>query len=185
MFLVASPMQRNRSSPWEALMRHIRRCLLVAAAVTLAACAQRQVEVMTGDVVLDSRWTATLTPTTTVRDSGAITGAATVTLGGRGTMMPGSTMRETRAMISLFGATPGAVHAWHVHLGTCGNDRGILGSPDLYQPVTASSEGRGDVIVTLPFTTPNAGEFYIDVHSTGSSASPVLACGALGATSGS
>jgi hypothetical protein len=166
-------------------MRYIRLLLTSTAAVTLAACAQRQVEVMTGDVVLDSRWTATLAPTTTVRDSAAITGAPTVTLGGRGTMMPGSTFQETRAMISLFGATPGSSHAWHVHLGTCGNDRGILGSPELYQPVVASNEGRGDVIVTLPFTTPNAGEFYVDVHSTGSSASPVVGCGALAASSGS
>lgn len=166
-------------------MRHIRLVLTGAAIVTIAACAQRQVEVMTGDVVLDSRWTATLAPTTTVRDSGAITGATTVTLGGRGTMMPGNTSRETRAMISLFGATPGSAHAWHVHLGTCGNDRGILGSPEQYQPITASNEGRGDVIVTLPFTTPNAGEFYIDVHATASSASPVVACGTLGASTGS
>lgn len=165
-------------------MSYIRLCLTSAAALMLAACAQRQVEVMTGDVVLDSRWTATLAPTTTVRDTAAITGATTVTLGGRGTMMPGNTLRETRAMISLFGATPGSLHAWHVHLGACGNDRGILGSPDLYQPVMASNEGRGDVIVTLPFTTPNAGEFYIDVHATGSSASPVVACGALGASTG-
>ncbi len=165
-------------------MRYIRLVLPSAAAVVLAACAQRQVEVMTGDVVLDSRWTATLAPTTTVRDSAAITGAPTVTLGGRGTLMPGNSSRETRAMISLFGATPGSAHAWHVHLGTCGNDRGILGSPDLYQSVAANTEGRGDVIVTLPFTTPNAGEFYIDVHSTGSSASPVIACGALGASTG-
>ncbi|MGQ0712571.1 MAG: hypothetical protein ACT4PJ_02440 [Gemmatimonadaceae bacterium] len=166
-------------------MRNTRLFLTTAAAIALAACAQRQVEVMTGDVVLDSRWTATLAATTTTRDTAAITGAPTVTLGGRGTMMPGSTSNETRAMISLFGATPGSSHAWHVHLGTCGNDRGIVGSPELYQPVAASSEGRGDVIVTLPFTTPNAGEFYIDVHSTGSSASPVIACGALGATTGS
>lgn len=166
-------------------MRYIRLVLTGAAIVSIAACAQRQVEVMTGDVVLDSRWTATLAPTTTVRDSAAITGATTVTLGGRGTMMPGNSSRETRAMISLFGATPGSAHAWHLHLGTCGNDRGILGSPDLYQPVSAGNEGRGDVIVTLPFTTPNAGEFYIDVHATGSAASPVVACGTLGASTGS
>ena len=166
-------------------MRYVRLFLPSAAAVVLAACAQRQVEVMTGDVMLDSRWTATLAPTTIVRDSAAITGATTVTLGGRGTMMRGNTSRETRAMISLFGATPGSAHAWHVHLGTCGNDRGILGSPELYQPVTASNEGRGDVIVTLPFTTPIAGEFYIDVHGTGSSASPVIACGPLGTSTAS
>jgi hypothetical protein len=161
-------------------MRHAR-MILTAAVVAVAACAQRQVEVRTGDVVLDSRWTATLAPVTTTRDSAAITGATTVTLGGRASMMPGSTSAETRAMLSIFGATPGSTHAWHVHLGSCGNDRGIIGSPELYPPVVASNDGRGDVTLTLPFTTPNAGEFYVDVHDSQSSASRVVACAPLAA----
>jgi hypothetical protein len=155
------------------------RIILTAAVASVAACAQRQVEVQTGDVVLDSRWIATLAPVTTTRDSAAITGATTVSLGGRGSMMPGSTIAETRAMLSLFGATPGSTHAWHIHLGSCGNDRGIIGSPELYTPVVAGTDGRGDVTVTLPFTTPNAGEFYVDVHATQSSASRIAACAPL------
>jgi hypothetical protein len=151
----------------------------VAAAIALVACAQRQVEVETGDVLLDSRWIATLAPVTAVRDSAAITGAATVTLGGRGSMMRGSSSVETRAMLSLFGAAPGSTHAWHMHLGSCGNDRGILGSPELYTPVVVGNDGRGDITVTLPFTTPNAGEFYIDVHDSQSSASRIVACASL------
>ena len=162
-------------------MHHKRIVITTAAVCTLAACAQRQVEYETGDVVLDSRWTATLAPVTTTKDSAAITGAATVSLGGRASMMPGTTPSETRAMLSLFGAQPGMTHAWHIHLGTCGNDRGIVGSPELYPPVVASTDGRGDVTVTLPFTTPNAGEFYADVHASQSSASPVAACAPLAA----
>lgn len=161
-------------------MRHTR-FLLTAATVSVVACAQRQVEVRTGDVVLDSRWTATLAPVTTTRDSAAITGATTVTLGGRASMMPGSTSTETRAMLSVFGAAPGSTHAWHIHLGSCGNDRGIIGSPELYAPVVAGNDGRGDVTMTLPFTTPNAGEFYVDVHDSQSSASRVVACAPLAA----
>jgi hypothetical protein len=155
------------------------RILITTAAVLITGCAQRQVEVETGDVILNSRWIATLEPITTTRDSAAITGSTSVTLGGRGSMMPGSTSTETRAMLSLFGATPGATHAWHVHLGSCGNDRGIIGSPELYMPLTAGNDGRGDVTVTLPFTTPNSGEFYVDVHATQSSASRIVACGPL------
>ncbi len=161
-------------------MRHTR-IMLTVAAISVAACAQRQVEVRTGDVVLDSRWVATLAPVTTTRDSAAITGATTVTLGGRGRMMPGSTSTETHAMLSLFGAQPGSTHAWHIHLGSCGNDRGIVGSPELYAPLVVGTDGRGDVTVTLPFTTPNAGEFYVDVHASQSSASQIVACAPLAA----
>jgi hypothetical protein len=162
-------------------MHHQRLLLTAAAACTLAACAQRQ-EVDTGDVVLDSRWIATLAPVTTTKDSAAITGAAAVSLGGRASMIP-STSTETRAMLSLFGAEPGSTHAWHIHLGSCGNDRGIIGSPELYTAVVAGTDGRGDVTVTLPFTTPNAGEFYVDVHASQSSASRVAACAPLAAGS--
>ena len=76
------------------------RVLLTASTVALAACTQRQVEVDTGDVILDSRWVATLAPVSAARDSAAITGATTVTLGGRGSMMRGSNSVETRAMLA-------------------------------------------------------------------------------------
>jgi hypothetical protein len=155
------------------------RILLTAAAVALVACAQRQVEVETGDVVLDSRWIATLAPVAAVRDSAAITGPTTVTLGGRSSMMRGSSSVETRAMLSLFGAAPGSTHAWHIHLGSCGNDRGVIGSPELYTPVVVGNDGRGDITITLPFTTPNTGEFYVDVHDSQTSASRIVACAPL------
>jgi hypothetical protein len=155
------------------------RALITTAAIALVGCAQRQVEVETGDVLLDSRWIATLAPVAVTRDSGAITGATTVALGGRGSMMRGSSSTETRAMLSLFGAAPGSTHAWHIHLGSCGNDRGIIGSPELYTPVVVGNDGRGDINITMPFTTPNSGEFYIDVHDSPSSASRILACAPL------
>jgi hypothetical protein len=158
------------------------RILLTATAVTLMACAQRQVEVDTGDVVLDSRWIATLAPVA-ARDSAAITGATTVTLGGRASMMRGASSVETRAMLSLFGAAPGSTHAWHIHLGSCSNDRGVIGSPELYTPVVVGNDGRGDITITLPFTTPNSGEFYVDVHDSQSSASRIVACAPLSAGS--
>ena len=157
------------------------RILLTATAVALVACAQRQVEVDTGDVVLDSRWIATLAPVA-ARDSAAITGATTVTLGGRASMMRGASSVETRAMLSIFGAAPGSTHAWHIHLGSCGNDRGVIGSPELYTPVVVGNDGRGDITITLPFTTPNSGEFYVDVHDS-SSASRLVACAPLTAGS--
>src|SRR5687768_14033010 len=171
-------MQRSLLVPLGGTMRYTR-VLLMASTVALAACTQRQVEVDTGDVILDSRWVATLAPVSAARDSAAITGATTVALGGRGSMMRGSTSVETRAMLSLFGAAPGSTHAWHLHLGACNNDRGILGAPELYTPVVAGNDGRGDITVTLPFTTPNSGQYFIDVHETQSSASRIVACAPL------
>lgn len=162
-------------------MRYARLVLTAAAAWAIAACAQRQTEVDTGSILIDSRWTATLAPS--LRDSGAITGAAAVTLGGRGSMLPGNSSTETKAMLSLYGAMPGSSHAWHIHLGSCGNDRGIIGSPELYPLATADNDGRADITATLPFSTPRTGEFYVDVHATGSHASRPVACGPLGAAS--
>src|SRR5688572_32525906 len=137
-------MLRDRLVTLGGAMRYTR-VLLTASTVELAACTQRQVEVDTGDVILDSRWVATLAPVAATRDSAAITGATTVTLGGRGSMMRGSSSTETRAMLSIFGAAPGSTHAWHIHLGSCGNDRGIIGSPELYTPIVVGNDGRGDV----------------------------------------
>ena len=154
------------------------RVFVAVAALSAAGCAQRQLSVETGDVDLESRWIATLAPVG-ARDSAAITGAATVTLGGRGSMMRGDSYSETRAMLSLYGAAPGSSHAWHIHLGSCTNDRGVIGSPDLYKPVVVGNDGRGDITITLPFTTPTIGEFYVDVHDSQTSASRIVACAPL------
>jgi hypothetical protein len=162
-------------------MRYARLVLTTAAVWTIAACVQRQTEVDTGSVLIDSRWTATLAPN--VRDSGAITGAASVSLGGRGSMLPGNSSTETKALLSLYGASPGSSYAWHIHLGTCGDDRGIIGSPELYPLATADENGRADMTATLPFSTPRAGEFYVDVHASSSAASRPVACGSLAAAS--
>jgi hypothetical protein len=152
---------------------------MTAALGALAACVQRTTEIETGSIDIASRWTATLTPTMAMRDSGAITGNTTVSLGARASMLPGNSSTETKAMLSLYGATSGSSHAWHIHLGSCGNDRGIIGSPELYPAVTVGADGRGDAMATLPFSTPREGEFYADVHETGRAASRQVACGPL------
>ena len=39
---------------------------------------------------------------------------------------------KTRAVVSIQNAVPGGEHLWHVHLGQCGDDRGIFGPADAW-----------------------------------------------------
>ena len=45
---------------------------------------------------------------------------------------------QTRAYVAIENAVPGGEHPWHVHVGRCGNDRGIPGRP----PGPGSQLGR-------------------------------------------
>jgi hypothetical protein len=80
--------------------------------------------------------------------------------------------------VRISGATPGTSYPWHVHLGRCGDDRGIVGMPTMYSPVVAGADGKGSATVILPYTTPNAGEFFVNVHSP-TNPSSIVACGNL------
>jgi hypothetical protein len=138
-------------------------------ALTLLACVQPPalvIETSSGDVVPLESWTATLT-------------APSAEMRGTATLAPGATFRETRASVTLAGATPLAVHAWSVQLGECGHDRGILVGPHAYAPIMVDGHGDGRSIVTLPFTVPTSGHYFVSVRQSDSEGSPVVACGNL------
>jgi hypothetical protein len=142
---------------------------LALPALTLLACVQRPalvIETSTGDVVRLEAWTATLS-------------ASSAGMRGTATLSPGVTYREALASITLSGATPGAVHAWYVQLGECGADRGILVGPQAYAPVTVDGHGAGSSTVTLPFTVPTSGHYFVSVRKGESEHSPIVACGNL------
>ena len=138
-------------------------------ALTLFACVQRpalMIETSSGDVVPLETWTAAL----------AAYGSQ---LRGTAMLAPGVTYRETQATLSLTGATPSAAHAWYVQLGECGHDRGILVGPQAYTPIAINPHGEGRATVTLPFTVPTSGHFFVTVRQADSEAAPVVACGNL------
>ena len=138
-------------------------------ALTLLSCVQRPalvIETSTGDVVRLETWTATLA-------------APSAGMSGTAMLSPGVTYRETLASITLNDATPGAVHAWYVHLGECGHDRGILAGPQAYAPVSVGDKGGGVSLVTLPFTVPTNGHYFVSVRQSDAESSPVVACGNL------
>lgn len=142
---------------------------LALPAFTLLACVQPPalvIETSSGDVVPLESWTAALS-------------APSAEIRGTATLAPGVTYRETRATVTLSGAAPRAVHAWYVQLGECGHDRGILVGPQAYAPIVADVHGEGRSIVTLPFTVPTNGHYFVTVRQSESYASPVVACGNL------
>lgn len=136
--------------------------------LALLACVQRPalvVETSNGDIIRLHSWTATLSS-----PSGALRGTATLS--------PGSTYRETLATVSLSGAAPHTVHGWYVQLGTCGHDLGIL-SPQAYTAIVADSAGAARSVVTLPFTVPTSGHYFVSVRGSPSEGSATAACGNL------
>jgi hypothetical protein len=138
-------------------------------AIMMLACVQPPalvIETSSGDVVPLESWTATLSS-----PSAAVRGSAT--------LAPGITYRESEATLTLSGTAPSAVHAWYVQLGECGHDRGILVGPQAYTPIVADAQGDGRSTVTLPFTVPTSGQFFVTVRQSESEASAVMACGNL------
>ena len=148
---------------------------LAVTAITLGACAPTQFTSSAGGELATTRWTAALGAPS---GAAAARDAASPSVTGTAAVMPGDSISLTRAMVRISGATPGATYPWHLHLGRCGDDRGIVGISSMYTPVVAGADGRGEATVTLPYTTPNQGEFFVEVHAPGR-ASGIVACGNL------
>lgn len=137
----------------------------------LGACVQPPPLVVysaTGEVVPLEAWSADLIVNAPA-ESSALRGSVQ--------LLPGNTIRETRALVSLTGGTPNAVHPWYVQLGECSNDRGILAGPLAYPPITLDGSGAATATLTLPFTPPTSGRYFVSVRRSESDVTTVLACG--------
>jgi hypothetical protein len=156
----------------DAMSRIAPRVQTTAAALGLAlltslGCVQRPplvVETSTGEVVRLESWAATL--------------SSPDALGGTATLTP-LTYRETLATITVSRAAPRSVHAWYVQLGQCGRDLGILVGPQAYAPLVADDQGYARSTVTLPFTVPTSGNYFVSVREADSERTPTTACGNL------
>ena len=146
---------------------------LAATTAALAACAPTQYASSAGGEIERTRWTASLGA-----PQGAASAAAAPRVTGTAVVMPGDSISLTRATVRISGATAGASYPWSVHLGRCGDDRGIVGISSMYTPVVAGADGSGEATVILPYTTPNAGEFFVQVRASGG-APGAVACGNL------
>lgn len=138
----------------------------------LSACVQPPalvVEGASGETVPLESWSA---------DIAAIETAGSA-VKGRALLVPGASIRETRAMLTLTGGTPNAVYPWYVQLGDCANDRGVLASLIVYPPIAVDSSGQATANVTLPFTLPTSGRYFVSVRRSETEVSTVIACGNL------
>ena len=125
----------------------------------------------------DTTWRATLTPAPGARSMpGARVGG--INVGGMATLMPADVVRQMTARVYLSGLPAGSTHPWHIHMGTCDNDQGIVGKATSYTPLVIGRDGQGMVAVTLPIPVPTMGEYMVKVHRSAADMS-VLACGNL------
>lgn len=147
------------------------RAALATAALIVAGCGGgRQVEIDPNRERVGSRWNAILaTP-------GQLAGAVQVKGSGWMAGVEDDTM-ETLAFASIENAVPGGEHPWHVHLGQCGNDRGVLGPADAYEPLRVGGNGRAESTARLPIPAPVSGQYFVNVHASRNNMGTIIACG--------
>jgi hypothetical protein len=146
---------------------------LAFAALAGAACGgSRAVEIDPARQVVGTRWNATLaTPT-------QLAGVSQV----RGTGWMGADQRDstrTRASVSINNAVPGGRHPWHVHVGQCGNDQGILGGAEAYPILEVGGNGQAQADAELALPVPGGGQYFINVHASPENLGTIIACGNL------
>lgn len=152
-------------------MRYSGAAVLLALAVSAAACGGRRgVEIDPNREMIGTRWNATLATSSQL--------AGAVQVKGMGWMAgEEDDTAATRAFVQIENAVPGGEHPWHVHLGQCGNDRGILGPADAYDPLRVGGNGRAESSAELPLPVPVGGQYFINVHASRNNMGTIVACG--------
>ena len=154
-------------------MRHSGAALL-GLAVAAWACGGggRSVQIDPNRELVGSRWNAILSTPQQL--------AGAVQVKGRGWMAgkEGDTTK-TRASVAVENAVPGGEHPWHVHVGQCGNDRGIFGPADAYEPLRVGGNGQAESSAELSVPAPVAGQYFINVHASRNNMGTTIACGNL------
>lgn len=146
--------------------------LALASLGGIACGGSRAVEIDPAQQVVGTRWNATLaTPA-------ELAGATQV----RGSGWMGADQREstrTRASVSISNAVPGGRHPWHVHVGQCGNDQGILGEAQSYRVLEVGGNGEAEASAELDLPVPASGQYFINVHASPANLGTIIACGNL------
>ena len=154
-------------------MRHSEAAILLGFALAAAACGGgKNVEIQPDQELVGSRWNATLSTPANL--------AGAVQVKGSGWMAwEKGEATKTRAVVSIQNAVPGGEHLWHVHLGQCGDDRGIFGPADAYGPLQVGSNGQAQESAVLSLPVPVAGQYFINVHASRNNMKTIIACGNL------
>ena len=121
---------------------------------------------VTAATLKDHEWKATLNS----EGGSAITGKAEFESEGT---------NASKAEVEIKGAAPGQSHPWHVHQGSCGNDKGIVGGAASYKPLTVKGDGSAKSEAKLALPTPTSGEYFVNVHKSADDLKTIVACGNL------
>lgn len=150
---------------------------LLLCALGLAACGgRRSVEIDPEGAAVNTRWNSTLATPAQLAGAMQVKGSAW--------MGPdGDDSSRTEAWVAIENAVPGGKHPWHVHLGQCGSDRGILGPPDSYEPLEVKNNGKADSKAEIPVPVPASGQYFVNVHASANNMRTIIACGNLASPS--
>ncbi|MGI8507868.1 MAG: hypothetical protein ACR2MQ_00925 [Gemmatimonadaceae bacterium] len=152
--------------------QYIKAAAAFGVVVTLGACATSSgtpatasAGVSTVPLGMTDQWSATINS-----EAGtSITGTAAAV----------GDMSQTHATVSLGGATAGAVHPWHVHVGQCGDNGSIVGPPANYPPLTVGADGTASASATIPAGLTSATRYYVNIHKSPREMGTIVACGNL------
>ena len=156
----------------------MRMLLAISASVALAACATSSATPTTGTSVTPpppgttsastpagATWHASLQSMNGTNVSGSATVAPA----------PGG----STATINIRDAAAGAVHPWHVHVGTCSTGGGIAGPASAYSPLNVTAGGNANSTAQLPMTLDPTQSYHVNVHNSPSDMGTIVACGDL------
>jgi hypothetical protein len=148
------------------------RIALLFVVLVAASCVKTSIDPVTGRTDVDIErpgqrgedWSGTL------RGNGSWT-----SVGGtaRATVLDG----KTTVTINVTGATPGMVHPWHLHDGSCATGGPIVGSASLYTPLTIGSAGTASSTATITGELNEAKKYHVNVHRSSGEMGTIIACG--------
>lgn len=143
------------------------RKLLVVGLALLAACSSSAENDDDGDPIADriGDWETTLT----ARNNSGVRGSSRAQAVGVG----------TGATITINNATPGAVHPWHVHVGTCATGGGIFGDAGDYPALTVAADGNASANATIDVALNEQSSYHVNVHRSPTDLGTIIACGDL------
>jgi hypothetical protein len=141
---------------------------VVIGVVMLAACtAHRTEEGIDIDPVSDvvGNWSSTLSP----QNNSGISGTAKVE----------SRAAGSNVTVHIMGAAAGSTYPWHVHRGTCGNDKGIVGGADSYKALQTGADGMATGEETITVALNEDETYFVNVHKSSTELSTIVSCGQL------
>jgi hypothetical protein len=151
----------------------------VAACAAVAGCATFGRREVQGAELADRNAEANVASRWNVAFTAPNDPARRATMEGWASMRSGTTRASTSILLNVTRATPGAVHPWQLHHGSCGADRGVYGPASAYEPLTVDAGGRGAGQATVRMPLPAEGPFFVRVAASATAPDSIVACGDL------